>query len=226
MRIRSITCWLVLFVGLGCSARGQEIGDAGSFVPDYFMAGLSTGIVVPTRLPCCYVGFRSSGEQRQAEMFFFMAQIWVKDKHPDEPLTHYRTPGAEQFRIENWPLALALRHFFMDPQDARQADPTAPPTFNIREIVIAEPAQKLSFLAGFYAQCHRKDGDVFNVPASYAVRDVITLFLLEGCEVSDVTQDHAVPSTMTFKVKPTKEAARVFALVDGWQPPTAEWKTK
>ncbi len=232
MRNRAAIFWMTIVIGLCTSVRAQEIVDVQSIDPAYFMAGLLTDARWHYKLPQCYVEHRNGGGQHRVEMFLFMAQAWAKKANISEPVTHYDVPGGEWapgeewLVVENWPLAESVRVFFLEPSIGRRLDPDAPPTFASQEVVIAKPTEKLSYLAGVYADCYNKDRDVFHGPPSLAMRNVVILLLMEGCEISNLTIDHAVPTSMEFKVKPSAKVAAVFALVDRWQPPLVDWKTR
>lgn len=94
----------------------------------------------------------------------------------------------------------------------------------MNDLLALDSRKRLSFVAGIYARCHSESG--FHSRPSVAMNATIQILRAEGCEVTKPIIHDAVPTTMHFKVKPSKPVARLFAAVDNWQPPPVEWKRR
>ncbi len=215
MNTQLVICLAVLSV-FAVPIRAETIDTQSSIDPFCFLAGIVTtgadmGYIDP---PQCDSFFKSSGEKRVAELFLEVAQRWTKRTSSETSAFRYYESGG-RFIVENRNLSEALRTFY---------DP--PKRFDIPNVasIASDRDKRLSFLAGIYARCFIDGG--FHSRPSAAMSTTVMILLAEGCEVSDLRYDdeRMVPGGVHFKVKPSARVARLFALVDKWQPSHVKWE--
>ncbi len=182
--------------------------------PFHFLAGIS---VVGAEMryidpPQCEAFFKD--DRRAAEMFLEVAESWRKGRSASDDTRYHET--EVRYVINDPGLSLALQAFYASPVNAN--DPSV-------DRIVWDPKHRLSFVAGIYARTFR-NGEFHGRP-SQAMYSTVVILLAEGCQVTNLTlSENAVPSTMHFRVNPSKHVAALFERIDAWQPRSVKWEAK
>ncbi|RBP36651.1 hypothetical protein DES53_11690 [Roseimicrobium gellanilyticum] len=212
-----------------------EFTDRTDIDPFYFAAGLCVtgadmGYIKP---PQCDSFFREGGDQRPAEMLISAAHAWSRNTASPDTTQHYYEPDGKRLVVKHAALSQALSEFYVQPDrftkaewEERQKYPRGESRLTMDDLLGLDRRKRLSFVAGIYARCHDPEDGSFHGFPSVAMYATMKILRAEGCDVPNHTLHKAVPTTIHFKVTPSREVAHLFKAVDNWQPPSVEWKQR